>query len=234
MVTWQARKLVAQLGHQVMKTKPTTQAEAHFWQQGLSFVAGLDEAGRGAWAGPVYAAAVILPQDPTELAKLAGVRDSKQLSPKRRELYAGRIAENAIAVGIGWSTAEEIDHLGIVPATRQAMARALNTLAPAPQALVIDALTLPEISLPQQAFPYADARSLSVAAAGIMAKVQRDRWMVEIAETQYAGYGFAQHKGYGTRQHREALRQLGVSYIHRRTFRPIAEQINLDAGKDSP
>ena len=135
------------------------------------------------------------------------------------------IADVALAVGVGRGEQAEIDALGIVPATRLAMRRALDALSVAPEALVIDALTLPDVDLPQDAFPYADARSLSVAAAGIVAKVSRDRWMVEVADVMFPGYGFAQHKGYGTRQHREALDRLGVCDIHRTSFRPIAERM---------
>ena len=204
---------------------PTTEAEARFWMRGLIRVAGLDEAGRGAWAGPVYAAAVILPQDAEALASLDGVRDSKQLSPSQREILAIRIADVALTVGVGRGEQAEIDTLGIVPATRLAMRRALHALSAAPQALVIDALTLPGVDLPQDAFPYADLRSLSVAAAGIVAKVSRDLWMVDVADVEFPGYGFAQHKGYGTRQHQEALGRLGICPIHRTSFRPIAVRV---------
>ncbi len=185
-------------------------------------VAGLDEAGRGAWAGPVVAAAVILPRGDGVCAALAGVRDSKQMSPAARERLAARIFDVALAVGVGRGEQQEIDALGIVPATRLAMQRALAALTVAPEALVIDALRLPGVDLPQDVFPYADARSLSVAAASIIAKVSRDRWMVEVAGPDFPGYGFAQHKGYGTQQHQEALARLGVCPLHRLTFRPVA------------
>ncbi|MCD6345124.1 MAG: ribonuclease HII [Anaerolineae bacterium] len=207
---------------------PTLEVEAQFWTAGLRRVAGLDEAGRGAWAGPVYAGAVILPSTSGVLAALEGVRDSKQLSPRQREAQFQAIAETAVAVGVGWATAAEIDALRIVPATRLAMRRALAALLPPAHALVIDALPLPEIALPQRSFPFADAFSLSVAAASIVAKVSRDRWMAGQAESAFPGYGFARHKGYGTPQHRLALEQLGVSDIHRRTFRPIAARLGCN------
>ena len=121
------------------------------------------------------------------------------------ERLAARVLDVALAVGVGRGEQQEIDALGIVPTTRLAMQRALAALSVAPEALVIDALRLPGVDLPQDAFPYADARSLSVAAASIIAKVTRDRWMVEVAETAFPGYGFAQHKGYGTQQHQAAL-----------------------------
>ncbi|MGC9394264.1 MAG: ribonuclease HII [Anaerolineae bacterium] len=207
---------------------PTLDAEEQFWVRGMWRVAGLDEAGRGAWAGPVVAAAVILPCDDGVHAALEGVRDSKQVSPATRELLAARIAEVALAVGVGRGEQQEIDALGIVPATRLAMQRALAALSVAAEALIVDALPLPGVNLPQDVFPYADARSLSVAAASIIAKVSRDRWMVDVAEVDFPGYGFAQHKGYGTRQHRAALNRLGVCSIHRLTFRPVASCLSAD------
>jgi len=191
-------------------------------------VAGLDEAGRGAWAGPVVAAAVILPRGDGVCAALTGVRDSKQLSPTARERLVARIFDVALAVGVWRGEQQEIDALGIVPATRLAMQRALAALTVAPEALVIDALCLPGINLPQDAFPYADARSLSVAAASIIAKVTRDRWMAGVAEVDFPGYGFAQHKGYGTQQHQAALNRLGVCPLHRLTFRPVALCLSTD------
>jgi ribonuclease HII len=203
--------------------RPTTETELTFWQQDVAYVAGLDEAGRGPWAGPVYAGAVILPQDPEPIAALHEVRDSKKLSPRRREELCSLVEEVAVAASVGWSSAGEIDDLGIVPATRLAMRRALERLSVEPEALILDALLLPGVSLSQRAFPRADATCLSVAAASILAKVHRDRWMVETAEARFPGYGFAQHKGYGTPQHREALDRLGACTIHRRSFRPISE-----------
>ncbi len=211
---------------------PTIEAEQAFWQQGFIRVAGLDEVGRGPWAGPVYAAAVVLPNCPDVLEILSGVRDSKRLSAKRRELLLQQIVGLALAVGIGAADVDEVDALGIVPATRLAMQRALVQLDAPPQALILDAIRLPQIPLPQCAFPRADALCLSVAAASIVAKVARDHWMVETAEVVYPGYGFAQHKGYGTRQHQAALDRLGVCPLHRRSFRPIAMRLAGDGDLD--
>lgn len=189
---------------------------------GYRRIAGVDEAGRGAWAGPVYAAAVVLPLERPDLARLlADVRDSKQLSPPRREAAYARIREIALAVGVAWAEVAEIEAMGILPATRLAMARAVGQLAVPVDALLIDYVPLPEIPLPQRVLPKADARCLSVAAASIVAKVERDRRMVEM-DREYPGYGFACHKGYGTSRHRQALRRLGPSPIHRRTWRPVA------------
>lgn len=204
---------------------PTSEDEVKFWSQGLHHVAGLDEAGRGPWAGPVYAAAVILPHSALRRAYLTEVRDSKTLSHRRRVALDKIIRSNAITVGVGRTTAAEIDKLGIVPSTHLAMQRALESLGVTPHALIIDALILPELPMPQSTFPYADSRSLVVASAGIVAKVARDTWMIEVAEVLYPGYGFAQHKGYGTRWHQETLVRLGVCPLHRRSFRPIAARL---------
>jgi ribonuclease HII len=165
---------------------------------------------------------------------LADVRDSKMLSPARRESTYASVMSVARSVGVGCAEVAEIDHLGIVPATQLAMQRALAQLRVAPEALILDALTLPKVALPQQAFPKADLLCLSVAAASIVAKVVRDRYMVASAETTYPGYGFAQHKGYGTPQHRDALDRLGVCPLHRRSFRPIAERLLRASAADEP
>jgi ribonuclease HII len=154
------------------------------------------------------------------LCALEGVKDSKQLSPRRREALLDVVSQVALSVGVGNASAGEIDELGIAAATRLAMARALEKLSPSPQALIIDYVSLPDIALPQRALPKADQRCLSVAAASIAAKVSRDRWMVEL-DAQYPGYGFAQHKGYGTVIHRCALAELGPSPIHRMSWAPL-------------
>lgn len=190
---------------------------------GHTRVAGLDEAGRGAWAGPVYAAAVVLPLDRPDLTELLnGVRDSKQLSPARRETLLPLVLEVADAVGVGWATPAEVDELGILSATRQAMARAVSQLDVQVDALLVDHVHLPGVNLPQRAIPKADVHCLSVAAASIVAKVERDQLMVTL-DRNLPGYGFARHKGYGTRQHRETLAKLGPSSIHRMSWRPLRE-----------
>lgn len=200
---------------------PTLAYEACLWAEGYCCVAGLDEAGRGAWAGPVVAAAVILPPDePGLLQHLDGVRDSKQLTAARREALLEVIREYALALGVGAVPPAQIDTLGIVPATRKAMALALQSLSPPADYLLIDYLALPDLSLPQQSLPKGDARVLSIAAASIVAKVSRDRMMVDL-EACFPGYGFARHKGYGTAQHRAALTALGPSKVHRFSFAPL-------------
>ena len=202
---------------------PDLQEELKLRAAGHTRVAGLDEAGRGPWAGPVYAAAVVLPLDRGDLSDLlTGVCDSKLLSPVRREALLPRILEVAQAVGVGWSTPAEIDAWGISTATRQAMASAVARLVLRPDALLVDYVRLPGLHLPQRVLPKADVRCLSVAAASIVAKVERDRLMVAL-DKDFPGYGFARHKGYGTRQHREALARLGPSPIHRMSWRPMRE-----------
>lgn len=190
---------------------------------GHTHVAGLDEAGRGAWAGPVCAAAVVLPLDRTDLpGRLTGVCDSKQLTPTRRETLFPVILDVAEAVGVGWATPAEVDEVGILPATRRAFARAVEELDGQVDALLLDHVRLPGLNIPQRALPKADVHCLSVAAASIIAKVARDRLMVAL-EQDFPGYGLARHKGYGTRQHREALMRLGPSSIHRVSWRPLRE-----------
>jgi ribonuclease HII len=192
-------------------------------QAGFSLIGGLDEAGRGAWAGPVVAGAVILPLDRFDLVHaLEGVNDSKQLSPKMRETLLPRIMDVALAAGMGYATHTEIDDFGIVPATRLAMQRALAALSVRPDALLTDAMPLPEIGLPCMPLVKGDQRSLSIAAASIVAKVTRDRFMAELDEL-FPQYGFRVHKGYGTLLHQQALRHFGPSAIHRLTFAPLRD-----------
>jgi ribonuclease HII len=204
-----------------MTTTPHLQKEMALYRQGFCFIAGLDEAGRGAWAGPVVAAAVILPLDQPDLAhQLAGLNDSKQLSPLRRDNLFEAIEWVALALAVGVVPATVVDERNIVAATRQAMAQALQALAIAPDYLLVDHLRLPTIPIPQASFAKADAISLTVAAASVIAKVSRDRLLIELDHT-YPGYGFARHKGYGTAVHRAALAQLGPCPIHRRSYKPV-------------
>jgi ribonuclease HII len=196
-------------------------------RSGYSAVAGLDEAGRGAWAGPVVAAAVIL--NLSVAAGLRKVNDSKQLTPRQREALYPLIVEASLAHAVGLADSIEIDEIGIVPATRLAMRRALDALTLPADALIIDAVKLREVDLPQSVFNFADSISLSVAAASILAKVTRDRMMVDLA-AQFPEYGFERHKGYGTRAHRAALQATGPSCIHRQTFKPIRAWLCHDRG----
>lgn len=200
---------------------PHLKKEIALHQQGYNFVAGVDEAGRGAWAGPVVAAAVILPVDRPDLPEiLSGLTDSKKLSAKRRDFYFDLIRDVALATGTGFAEAEQVDTLNVVGATRLAMAQAIDSLSPAPAYLLLDHLRLPDVPLPQQAFARADSISLTVAAASVIAKVTRDRLMVE-QHRRFPVYGFDQHKGYGTAQHQSALKQNGPCSIHRQSYGPV-------------
>ena len=200
---------------------PHLQKEIALLRQGYRFIAGLDEAGRGAWAGPVVAAAVILPLDQPALAgALSGVRDSKKLAPGRREELFTVIQKTALAFAVGLAPADMVDDLNVVGATRHAMQKALAGLRVAPDYLLLDYLRLPAVDLPQDAFAKADSTSLTVAAASVVAKVTRDRLMVDFNQT-YPVYAFDRHKGYGTRAHRAALDRHGPCPLHRMSFRPL-------------
>ncbi|GHO75800.1 ribonuclease HII [Ktedonobacter sp. SOSP1-85] len=209
------------------KSSPTLTEEMALFEQGYCFIAGLDEAGRGCLAGPVVAAAVILPleSDPTPvLARFAGVNDSKQLNEATRERLYDVIMEHALAVGVGIGSVELIDQRNILQATLQSMRVALTQLTPTAQALLLDAVKLRDIPLPQLSLTKGDSRCLSIAAASIIAKVTRDRLMHQLHE-EFPHYGFKQHKGYGTPEHLDALKQFGVTPHHRRSFSPIREML---------
>ncbi len=199
---------------------PSLAFERELWKGGFTLVAGIDEAGRGAWAGPVTAAAVILPCDSSLTRKLKGVRDSKLMTPVEREAWAPRIREAALAWGVGFASSEEIDRMGIVPATRLAAMRALESLQPnpcCPDYLLTDYLVFREVALSQTALVKGDQLSLSVAAASVLAKTSRDAYMHEL-DGKYPAYGFARHKGYGTTYHRQAISRAGFCSQHRRSF----------------
>ncbi len=189
------------------------QFERALQQQGYERIAGVDEAGRGALAGPVVASAVILPVD----AVIPGVADSKQLTPKQRARLFDEIQRTAVAIGVGCVDNEGIDQLNILGATMQAMRQAIEQISPAPDYVLVDGTHLPTISPPARAIPKGDSLSQSIAAASIIAKVTRDRHMVNFDQA-YPHYGFQRHKGYGTLQHRQAIAQFGPCPIHRRSF----------------
>jgi ribonuclease HII len=204
---------------------PTLAFEDRARRRGARAVAGVDEAGRGPLAGPVVAAAVILKADDP----IDGVDDSKKLSPARREALFAQIRARARSVGVGIVPAHEIDAGGILPATRRAMTEAVQALGAAGAGiaadhLLIDALTLPDVPLPQDGIVRGDQKSASIAAASIVAKVTRDRLMAEL-DARHPGYGFGVHKGYPTRAHREAIRRLGPCEAHRRSFRGVPPEV---------
>lgn len=202
-----------------MISNPDLSHEHQLWAS-YSYIAGFDEAGRGALAGPVCVGAVILPKGhPHLLQTLSGVHDSKQMTPRQRRELTPLIKDTSLAWGVGFAPAEEIDSLGIVPATRLAASRALEMLVIFPEFLLTDfRLELPELDIPQAALVKGDQRSLSIASASILAKTARDEFMLGLDE-QYPGYGLSLHKGYGTRKHGEKLKELGHSPIHRKTFK---------------
>ena len=198
--------------------------EKMFETQGYQRIAGVDEVGRGALAGPVVAAAVILPYN-TSAPWFAQVKDSKLLNPAQRELLFHHIQETALATGVGIAPCEVVDTQGIIKATELAMRLAIEQLSPPPESLLIDYMRLPEVPLPQKGITNGDNLCFSIACASIIAKVTRDRLMVEFDRT-YPGYGLAQHKGYGTREHLACLRRLGPSPIHRQSFKPVQDIIH--------
>lgn len=190
-------------------------------QNGFYFIAGVDEVGRGCLAGPVVAAACIL--DHTKPVP-AGLTDSKKLSEKRRTEIAVELRESAISYAIGVVEAEEIDRINILEATKKAMCIAVNSLSPAPDQLLIDALQLREINIPQKAIIKGDSLSYSIAAASVIAKTYRDELMCSL-DNEFPEYGFAKHKGYGTSIHLDAIRRLGPTPLHRKTFRGVQPTI---------
>jgi ribonuclease HII len=185
-----------------------------------AYVAGTDEAGRGPLAGPVVTAAVILPNYCQELL---GINDSKQLSKEKRNEYAKRIKEHALAYSIHFQSAQEIDRINILEASRESMEASIAQLAIKPDVVLADAMKL-RVEMPQHSIIKGDAKSLAIAAASILAKTARDDYMDELDE-QFPMYGFKQHAGYGTKQHLEALKQYGVTVHHRKTFEPIKSML---------
>ena len=191
----------------------TYEYENRYHTEGYTVICGVDEAGRGPLAGPVGAAACILPKD----LFLWYLNDSKKVTERRREVLFDEIRENAVAFGIGSAPPEEIDRINILQATYQAMREAVEALSVPPELCLVDAVTIPRLDVPQLAIIHGDAKSVSIAAASILAKVTRDRLMLE-ADERYPEYGFAAHKGYGTKAHIEALQKYGPCPIHRRSF----------------
>lgn len=198
--------------------QPTELFESEARRRGYRRIAGLDEAGRGPLAGPVAAAAVILPRG----FFLFSLDDSKLLEESARDALYDQIMARAVGVGLGWATPEEIDRINILEATRLAMTRAVACLSPAPDYLLLDAISLPAVACPQRPIIKGDGLSVSIAAASVIAKVSRDRLMRD-EHRRYPAYGFDIHKGYPTPDHLRSLVLHGPCAIHRRSFRPVAE-----------
>jgi len=193
---------------------PELTYEIALWNQGIQWIAGIDEAGRGPLAGPVVAAAVIFPP----YFFLPQIDDSKKLRPEMREVCYDMIFQSATAIGIGLVEVNEIDQLNIHQASFEAMRRAIASLSVLPQHLLVDGFSIPEVSIPQTAIVKGDQKCFTIASASILAKVTRDRMMLEY-DKQYPMYGFARHKGYGTREHVKAILKYGPCEIHRKSFR---------------
>jgi len=201
---------------------PSFDREQDLYEKHFEVVVGLDEVGRGALAGPVFACSVFLGGTSYPYRNIS-IKDSKQLSPRARERSYRALVDQLGEVGdfaLGSATAQEIDTYGIAPATRMAMVRAVEGMHLHPDAMLIDAVSLSELTIYQEAIVRGDQISLSIAAASIIAKVTRDRLMVDI-DSEYPGYGFAGNKGYGSGEHMSALHELGPSPLHRRSFQPI-------------
>lgn len=203
-----------------MKLKVMLQNEQTIWANGLTLIAGIDEVGRGPLAGPVVAAAVVLPEDFTIL----GINDSKQLTSEKREELFTEIQKHALGIGIGVKDHTIIDDVNIYQATKLAMLEAVQHLPQVPDYLLIDAMKLPT-TIPQESLIKGDSKSLSIAAASIVAKVTRDRIMSEYDQL-YPGYGFAQNSGYGTKIHLAGIEKIGVCPIHRHSFAPVRNVLN--------
>ena len=204
----------------LLPPSPNLAFEQPLWARGIRRIGGVDEAGRGALAGPVCAAVVILPNDDSIQKKLDGVNDSKLMTSSDREHWQQIIPKIALAHGIGFSEAHEIDAFGIVPATRLAIRRALLQIELLPDHLLVDHLSLPQVPIPQTSLVKGDARSLSIAAASVLAKTARDDKMKLLAE-DFPEYAWAENKGYGTAVHLEALESVGPCSLHRHSFAPI-------------
>lgn len=214
--------MVKKFDSALLPEAPDFQFENKLWQSGVRFVAGIDEAGRGALAGPVFVAALVFLPGADIDHQLLGVRDSKQMSPVQRQHWAAQLRQLAHNYAVGSASNLEIDEMGIVKATQLAIQRALTGLAVTTGHLLLDYMAHLPLPLPQTILVKGDARSLSIAGASILAKTERDAHML-VLDQQYPGFGFASHKGYGTLKHRQAIKRLGLSPVHRRSYQIRAE-----------
>lgn len=201
--------------------------EKELWNQGLNYVAGMDEVGRGPLIGPVVTACVILPKN----FKLEGLTDSKKLTEKTREIFYDYIMEHALSVGIGMMDEKIIDEVNIYEATKLAMYQAVENSLIKPEYVLIDAMKLDKLSMPSTSIIKGDAKSISIAAASVIAKVTRDRMMIEL-DKKYPMYGFKSHKGYPTKKHVEAIEKYGLIDGYRKTFKPISTMLEKSVAKN--
>jgi ribonuclease HII len=223
-LAFQIRKRRSDNRQEGRRLRRLLQFERELWTQGFNLIAGIDEAGMAPLAGPVVAAAVILPKH----YKLPGLDDSKKIPDENRRLeLAFKIKQDAVGWSVGRAEVEEIDKINIYQSGLLAMGRAVAGLCPKPEYMLVDARTIPHCTIPQKGIIHGDALSLSIAAASIIAKTTRDIHMIEM-DRIYAGYGFASHKGYPTAEHLKALKTLGPLPIHRRTFGPVREALGSD------
>lgn len=190
-------------------------------KKGIKYIAGVDEVGRGPLVGPVVTACVILPLD----YKLEGLTDSKKLTPKKREMYYDIIMRDAISVSIGIKDEKVIDEINIYEATKLAMYEAINNSKVKPEHVLIDAMKLENLDIPSTSIIKGDLKSITISAASVIAKVTRDRMLIELDE-KYPEYGFKKNMGYGTKQHVEAIEKYGIINQHRKTFRPVSEHLD--------
>lgn len=204
----------------MIKKAPTQQYELQLAEAGYSIVCGVDEAGRGSWAGPVVAAAVVMPLRP----RLKGVRDSKQISARKRNDLAQRVRERAVYSNVAFVPASQIDVIGIAAANELAMRHAIEGLGAPVDFALLDAFAVHGLVVPQEAIIKGDTKVYSIAAASILAKTARDNMMLDFAQT-YPEYGFEKHKGYGTVAHRAAIEKHGVTPLHRRSFQPMSMMV---------
>ncbi|WP_404432946.1 ribonuclease HII [Sutcliffiella horikoshii] len=215
---WEKRKQEKQ--KLIDQFKEMQKYERDLWEKGSRYIAGIDEVGRGPLAGPVVAAAVILPED----FQLYGLTDSKKLSPQKRELFYDYIKKNALSYGIGIVMPSDIDKVNIYEATKLAMIEAVGNLSRTPDHLLIDAMKL-DVDITQTSIIKGDATSISIAAASVLAKETRDTYMKNLA-VEFPQYGFDKNMGYGTREHLIALEEVGVTREHRRSFSPVKEMVD--------
>jgi len=198
---------------ELLRQEKMRETEKRLAREGYRYIAGIDEAGRGPLAGPVYAAAVILPPD----IRLDGINDSKKLSPKKREELFDEITKKAVCYSIFSVDEKKIDEINILNATHMAMNGAAESLSQKPDYVIIDGNSIKNMTFPHETIVKGDAKSISIAAASVLAKVARDRYITKMAE-RYPEYGFEKHKGYGTKEHTDAILKYGVTPIHRKTF----------------
>ncbi|MBN2258266.1 MAG: ribonuclease HII [Anaerolineaceae bacterium] len=210
---------------------PDLSHEKALWKAGFRFIGGIDEAGRGAWAGPVFAAVVILADCEANMPLVGYIRDSKQMTPNQRTKWVKPIKDVCLDWGVAYASNVEIDSHGIVPATYLAVRRALRKLRKKPDYLILDYLTVSGISIPQESLVRGDQRVFSIAAASILAKTARDEYMIKMGRI-YQAYSFPSNKGYGTDQHQRALLKSGICDIHRVSFKPIARIKNRPHADD--